>query len=351
MCSFCKGMHKTSLCTTVTTPKEILAIVKRAGLCFNCLAQHKVSQCTSKFTCRECHKKHHTTLCHAFTTNIRPSQTNQSQTEQLPASTDSTSAPTNTLTSTYSPEVRTSPTTTTTSSLTTMTPLPLIGLYTSVCLLKTAIADTSAGPTTVEGHILFDEGAQSSFITQQLANTLQLEPIRHELITVSSFGEQVSRPTKFAVISIFIHTLNGGHIPISVLVVSKLAAPVQNSIRTHLNQLPYLQGLKLAHPVTSDENFSISVLIGADHYWQFTQDHVVCGDGPTAVQSRVGYLLSGPLPLTQPASTTNLHISIFSCTTEDATDTSFLQVESTGTTQVAKTLDSDFLQDYTCPLK
>ena len=50
-CVFCKGAHKTSLCTSVTCPKERLAIVKSAGLCFNCLARHKVSQCTSKFSC------------------------------------------------------------------------------------------------------------------------------------------------------------------------------------------------------------------------------------------------------------------------------------------------------------
>jgi len=76
-CAFCKGMYKTSSCTSVTCPKEYHAIVKSAGLCFNCLARHKVSQCPSKFTCRECHKKHHTTFCHAFTTNVRPTQHNQ----------------------------------------------------------------------------------------------------------------------------------------------------------------------------------------------------------------------------------------------------------------------------------
>ena len=165
----------------------------------------------SNFTYHECHKKHYTTLCHAFTTNVMLCQTNQSHTEQLPASIDSTLAPTNMLTSTNSSGVSTNLTTTATSSLT----LPLSNLYTSICLLKTAIADISAGPTTVEGHILFDERAQRSFITQQLANILQLVTIRHELITVSSFGEQVSRPTKFAVTSISIHMLNGGYIPIS----------------------------------------------------------------------------------------------------------------------------------------
>ena len=104
---------------------------------------------------------------------------------------------------------------------------------------------------------------------------LQLSPIRHELITVSSFRAQVATPTKFAVASISIHTLNGGQIPIPVLIVPKLTAPVRNSIQTHPEQFPYLQGLTLAHPITSDENFHVSVLIGADYYWQFIQDHVV----------------------------------------------------------------------------
>jgi len=67
ICVFCKGMHKPNLCTAVSSPKQHLAIVKNAGLCFKCLARHKVSQCPSKFTCRECHKKHHTSLCCAFT--------------------------------------------------------------------------------------------------------------------------------------------------------------------------------------------------------------------------------------------------------------------------------------------
>jgi len=92
-------------------------------------------------------------------------------------------------------------------------------------------------------------------------------------------------------------------------------------------RFPYLQGLTLAHPITNDENFHVSVLIGADCYWQFIQDHVVRGNGSTAVQSRLGYLLSGPLPLSQPSDTINLHASIFYCTTEHA-QSRFWNVES-----------------------
>ena len=111
-----------------------------------------------------------------------------------------------------------------------MTPPLLSTLYTSVCLLKTAIADISGDSTTIEGPILFDEGAQRSFITQELANLLQLTSIQHELITASSFGAHISTPTRFAVTSIYVHKLNSGQIPISVLIVPKQIAPVRNSI-------------------------------------------------------------------------------------------------------------------------
>jgi len=236
--------------------------------------------------------------------------------------------------------------TTMTGQFTTTTSLLLSALHNSIFLLKTAIADISAGVTTVEGHILFDEGAQRSFIIQELADTLQLQPTRHELIAVSTFGAQVSTPKKFAVITIYIHTLNSGQIPVSVLVVPRLTASVCNSTRACLSQLPYLSGLTLAHPVTSDKNFHISVLIGADYYWEFIQDHIVRGDGPTTVQSRLGYLLSGPFPVRQLIEATSFHVSALSCIMEEAEPHTLWKVESVGTTLPRQDAEHNFLQEY-----
>jgi hypothetical protein len=53
--------------------------------------------------------------------------------------------------------------------------------------------------------------------------------------------------------------------------------------------------LKLAHPNPSDRPFNIEILIGADYYWDFILNHVVCGKGPTIVKSKLSYLLSGPI--------------------------------------------------------
>ena len=326
MCVFCKGNHKPIKCNKVIDPKERLAIVRRDNLCYNCLAKHKAAQCHSKFTCRECRKRHHTSLCHAFVVSDVQSPPINNPPQPVNTVQASTQQP--------SPET----------SLTTMTPLS--AHYTSVCLLKTAIATVSSDTVTAAGNILFDEGAQRSFVTQQLANHLHLQPTHRETVSVSSFGAQVSSPNSLEVTTLFVRTLSGNHIPISVLIVPKLAAPIRNSVRTCLKDLPYLKDLPLAHPVTSDENFDISVLIGADFYWQFVQDHIVRGKGPTAVQSHLGYLLSGPLPLSRPMETTNLHIAILSCTNAAEGTEAFWESESIGTLPIGQTPDDIFLRQY-----
>ena len=62
-CVCCKRQHPSSSCDVVANPQDRLSIVKRDNLCFNCLAHHKVTQCNSKFRCRACKCKHHTSLC------------------------------------------------------------------------------------------------------------------------------------------------------------------------------------------------------------------------------------------------------------------------------------------------
>ena len=64
--------------------------------------------------------------------------------------------------------------------------------------------------------------------------------------------------------------------------------------QTQMENMKHLTGLKLAHPAMNDGYFDIMVLIGADYYWSIVQDRVIRGNGPTAVESKIGYLLSGP---------------------------------------------------------
>ena len=146
------------------------------------------------------------------------------------------------------------------------------------CLLKTAIAIVQSGDYQCRAHILFDEGAQKSFITEQLAKSLHIVPSRSQIIHVSAFGGGTTPKSHLASVSV---RTNDGEVPMSVLVIPKIAAPLQNLIPSPGDCYPYLRGLPLAHPVQAIDKFDISLLVGADFYWQIVQDRVVRGNGPT----------------------------------------------------------------------
>ena len=336
VCTYCKGSHTANQCTVVTDHQQCTSIVKGAGLCFNCLAHHRVSQCTSRRRCKQCNQKHHTSLCHSLIATTRNPQPPPPSTPQLPP------APVaNHIRSVPPPQA---PPAASTSALTTVSrPQPPLEYIRSPCLLKTAIATVSAGPYSTEGNILLDEGAQHSFISQDLADRLCLKTTNRERVSLSSFGNRASSARLLQVATISIHTIGQSPITISVLVVPQLAAPLQNSMRMELTKLPYLKGLQLAHPVTEDDNFEINVLVGADYYWTFVQDQVIRGNGPTAVKSHLGYLLSGPL--LQPSAAANLIQVNFTAVDDLSLDT-FWKTESTGISSTTMDSDNHFLKDY-----
>ena len=71
-----------------------------------------------------------------------------------------------------------------------------------------------------------------------------------------------------------------------------------------------VRDLKLAD--YSDSEDSTDVLIGSDYYWDFVTSEIVQGDfGPTTVNSKFGWLLSGPKGsiISQETTVTNLTIT------------------------------------------
>ncbi|XP_071141877.1 uncharacterized protein [Mytilus edulis] len=272
-------------------------IVKRDKLCFNCLGKHRINEYKSKHTCRNCGKKHHTSLCNARpTNNIKPvnevnhrngssnsahtnfhAKDNQSSNPSNPPSTNvqlvnelhDTEEDTTILYS-QSTESR------------------------SNVLLKTAVSQVGSNQHFIDTNILFDEGAQRSFLTQNLANKLNLQIEGTEIIHLSAFGGEEKNTRHLEKTTIYLKTDARHVLPIKVLIVPMIATPLQNHIRNIDTQNGYLRGLKLAHTMTQQDSFEISLLVGADHYWNIVEYHIVRRNGPTAVKSKIGYLLSGP---------------------------------------------------------
>ena len=168
-------------------------------------------------------------------------------------------------------------------------------------LLKTAVANVSSGKQTTAATILFDEGATRSFITQDLAGKLGLKPIAHTQMKLAAFGNQQQQRT-FDIVKITVHTNSGADTEITALVVPTIAAPICNCVTSETLQMPHLIGLTLAQPASTHPL--------ADFYWSFVGDRVVKGKGPTAVESSLGYLLSGPISsgTTFPTEVTAFHL-------------------------------------------
>ena len=161
---------------------------------------------------------------------------------------------------------------------------------------------------------------------------------------ISSFGATSTSYQWLSVISVNVDSLSGEKIPVSALIVPNITTPLQNTFHTYIKDIPHLQGLTLAHPLT-DEDFEISFLIGADHYWNFIGDHIIRGsNGPIAMQSKLGYILSGPFPTPQTQfGNTILHVAT-TCK-EGEQQINFWTKESTSSANHLS-MDNSFLLQY-----
>ena len=234
-CVYCKGTHTASHCDVVVSTEKRLEYVKGEGLCFNCLGKHRVNQCTSQTHCKKYSNKHHTSICGAKSL-LPPTQKNHpgqsTETKSLPPIQKDfkvQSTTTNPVTQ------NTAPVTTTIALADTQTSV----LCSSVCLLKTVVAKVVLDVGSATANILFDEGAQRSFISKKLANALRLTPNQYENISLASFGADASIPQRLDVTTIKVVSHTGEMIPLSVLVVPKIVAPFSVSqVPSYVSQVP-----------------------------------------------------------------------------------------------------------------
>jgi hypothetical protein len=90
------------------------------------------------------------------------------------------------------------------------------------------------------------------------------------------------------------------------------------------------------------------MLIGADYYWDIVQNKIIRGKGPTAVQSRLGYLLSGPMSNSTGYTTSASMLNILIQHKNEEYDLErFWKLESMGvTTDEYTNINNDFSETY-----
>ena len=162
-CAYCEGSHYSASCDKVKAISDRKDILTKAGKCFNCLRpNHKVKDCRSTRTCRFCNRRHHQSIC---TQQSFPSSSTEKKQSQPPTSTDETNHDTSANCSTVNEE--------------------------KTILLQTAQAIVS---NPISGHhrsvrVLFDNGSQRSYITEEVSQQLRLKPDHCERLQLNTFGD------------------------------------------------------------------------------------------------------------------------------------------------------------------
>ena len=61
----------------------------------------------------------------------------------------------------------------------------------------------------------------------------------------------------------------------------------------------HLNGLWFSDVNLHKDRLEVDVLVGADHLWEFQNNHVIRGrhDEPVAIETKLGWVLSGPLKI------------------------------------------------------
>lgn len=99
---------------------------------------------------------------------------------------------------------------------------------------------------------------------------------------------------------------------LSLYVILTICEPlIGQPIAACVKQYPHLMGLELADLSSPELSKPVDMLIGSDHYWQVVTGTICRGaNGPIAVQTKLGWVLSGPFSQDETTqSTINLSVA------------------------------------------
>eukprot|EP00795_Rhopilema_esculentum_P009664 gene9664-biopygen11063 len=207
-------------CKEVTDFRQRKAILQVAKRCFKCLRVGHVSKdCSFNQKCFNCNGNHNSALCNKDEQELRQ---------------DSSVAMSN------------------------------VKEKTNVMLqTATAIAYGEDRSKKVTVSILFDNGSQKSFISEELKRKLELKSENTEILNLNTFGSEryIKKSSDRVKVNIVVQD--------EVVTVSALTSPAVCSplnTRVDVSHYPHLNGLAPADSVDVS-NKHIDILMGADHYF------------------------------------------------------------------------------------
>lgn len=265
-CHYCKDTgHKVSQCSnyvslSVSEKKEFM---KKNRLCFNCMAVgHSTSDCSSISRCRTCNGKHHSSIHIEYSASYSAGERQQSSSNNENVKNSAVGTSEN--------------------------PKKRVLLATATVYIHSATGDK------FPVKALIDKGSEAAMISEKLAAKLNLLR-KADNSAIKGLGD-VPVETSNEIVSFQISS----HIDPSFVIdipeattMKKITGdlPVVPVLR---KEWPHLQGIKLAD-MHFDRPSSIDILLGAEAFEQIIMDGIIQkrDDSPTAMNSRLGWLLFG----------------------------------------------------------
>ena len=202
-------------------------------------------------------------------------------------------------------------------------------------------------------HIVLDSGSQRSYITQQLQHELSLQPKGEQNMSIVTFGSRGENSQPYSIVDVCMRLRKGGMKDLRVFVVPSIfEALTGHPITLCQEGYTHLAGLLFANALDGSDALEVDVLLGCDYYWSIITGKTKRGkNGPIAVQTVLGWVLSGPIGrvLFAGNSTTlathALHVECVPQENEAVLDehlNSFWDLESFGVTLPAHTVLEEF---------
>ncbi len=353
-CCYCQQQHAAEACTIVKGVEDRKRILRRSGRCFVCLRRGHIGRdCRSRLKCSRCGARHHVSIC------AQPLASEGSGTPPVavapskPASTPRP-APVAESTSHVALNPNAPPFQAPTSSLYVSTSQNALLQTAQVILYNPEVPDV-----TLKVRAVLDTGSQRSYATDAVKEALNLESKEMHQLMIATFGATAQDPRDCGVVRVGLKLKEGRDQELQLITVPSICEPLTaQPISLCLKEFPHLERLDLADHPNGQDSLQIDVLIGADHYWELATGRVNRSkNGPVAVHTRLGWVLSGPVPKpkrskrsTSLLTTHALHVGTNTKGMETLNETlrSFWEIESLGIKQPDRCVLADFEDGIKC---
>ncbi|XP_072392114.1 uncharacterized protein [Diabrotica undecimpunctata] len=276
----------------LASAKDKYKFVNENKLCRNCLGtKHFSLNCSSRRSCNICKKRHHTLLHNDHENSSSSSRSFQRQNHATSRNVQNTwsdgeAGPSNSV----------SPSESQTSQVSNvMTSLSALSIKQDVLLATALVTIYSKHGVPIHARCILDSGSQSSFVSKDLVQKLNLSPYSKRL-QISTISEHSSFSNKMVDLEIFPYKRNGNGFKISCAILDNITCRLpQVSINRSKLNIP--STVTLADPTYSVPG-NIDLLLAGDIYSELLSDGLIrLGKGlPVLQNTHLGYIMFGSLP-------------------------------------------------------